>query len=210
MGMQEVCALRDAVIDIKEGEMIALCGPSGSGKSTLLQILGLLDQPDSGEVFFRGQSMAQLQDAELAKIRSSKIGFIFQSYDLVDVLTAEENVSLPLINHGLSRKERKDRSREMLSAVGLEGYGDRYPMQMSGGQQQRVGIARALVTRPDIVFGDEITANLDSKTSDDLMSFLHNGSWNKTAFVFSTHDQHILQYMGRTVWMKDGSFADHD
>jgi len=202
-GPTQVHAVRDVDLSIEAGELVALVGPSGSGKTTLLNQAGCLDQPTSGEVLLEGHSTATLGDAALAHLRAERIGFIFQSFNLIPVLTALENVELAvqLANGGGGREE----ALALLAEVGLEGLGDRRPNQLSGGQQQRVAIARALVKRPGLVIADEPTANLDSKNGKavvDLMRVLNQK--HGTTFLFSTHDPMVVAHARRVVTLRDG------
>lgn len=201
----EVWALSEVSVQITQGEFTAIVGPSGSGKSTLLNIMSGLDHPSSGEVYLAGGLLSGMNGSELSRFRRDHIGFIFQAYNLIPVLTVRENIEYVMMLQGVAEKERLDRCQEILSVVSLEGKGDRLPSQLSGGQQQRVAVARAIVTRPNIVLADEPTANLDSKTGSDLvdMMFDLNEKYN-TTFVFSTHDKTIMDKAKRLVVLKDG------
>ncbi len=205
MGSEVVHALDGIDIDIYRGEYLSLMGPSGSGKSTLFNMIGALDQPTKGDVFIEGENMAQLTMEQLAWIRCNRMGYIFQSFNLLIVMTALENVTLPMIFAGLSPKQREERGKELLSIVGL---GDRWshrPTELSGGQQQRVAIARALANDPDIVLADEPTANLDTKTGREIINLLKelNESQNVT-IVSATHDLKMLDVSDRVVYIRDG------
>ncbi|GJJ00869.1 lipoprotein ABC transporter ATP-binding protein LolD [Duganella rhizosphaerae] len=204
-------ALRGVDLVIAEREMLAICGPSGSGKSTLLNLVGMLDEPTSGSVVIDGQDVLRLSRDAKADLRSSAIGFIFQSFNLIPVLSALENVLLPLRLRGKLDAAASARGRELLARVGLAAQLNAYPDRMSGGQRQRVAIARALVTQPRLVVADEPTANLDTDTSMvviDLIASLRRDL--DTTFVFSTHDHRILGHMDRTVHLRDGRIATGD
>ncbi len=192
-------------IEIERGEFTAIVGPSGSGKTTLLHLLGGLDNPTSGSVELSGTNIADMSGATLSDFRRDHIGFIFQSYNLIPVFSAEENIEYIMLLQGVEASERKRRVADMLQQVGLEGLGNRRPNKLSGGQQQRVAIARAMVSRPQIILADEPTANLDSKNGIallDLMKELNQQS--KMTFVFSTHDEKIMSRASRLIHMHDG------
>ena len=204
-GETMVVALDDVSVTIEEGEFTAIIGPSGSGKTTLLQLIGGLDEPNEGDVFLSGTNIAHMSGNELSDFRRDHIGFIFQSYNLIPVLSAEENIEYIMLLQGISEKGRKERVQEMLALVGLEGLGDRRPAQLSGGQQQRVAVARAMASKPDIILADEPTANLDSATGIALLDVMRelNQQMNMT-FVFSTHDQKIMDRADRLIHLEDG------
>jgi len=204
-GKVKVDALRGVDLSIKEGEMIAVMGPSGCGKTTLLNCLSGLDDITKGEVFIRGKALSQMNDRVRTAYRASKIGFIFQAYNLLPVLTAAENVELPLLISGTPPKEARKRAIESLKSVGLEDWQSHKPAELSGGQQQRVTIARSLVNKPEIVFGDEPTGNLDSESSKDIMDLLRKlNKQNKQTFIIVTHDYTVGRMADRVVMMKDG------
>ena len=190
---------------MEAGENLAVVGPSGSGKSTLLHIIGTLDQPTSGSVSIDGQDPFSLNEKELARFRNQNIGFVFQSYNLIPVLTARENVEFVMLLQGESDKKRKDRVEELLTAVGLSDKMDRRPAELSGGQQQRVAVARALASKPSFILADEPTANLDSSSTADLLDIMAslNEKENMT-FIFSTHDQRVIDRARRVVSLEDG------
>ena len=208
-GDQDVKALDHVSIDIAEGGFVCLSAPSGGGKTTLLNAIGGLDKPDRGEVYIAGQRIDNLGKGELAELRLSRIGFVFQAFNLIPVLSARENVEFVMQVQGVAATERRIRSTEILEEVGLAGLEDRRPAQMSGGQQQRVAVARAIVSRPDLVLADEPTANLDSKTSDELMGlFAELNRHHKTTFIIATHDQRVMGYAKRLIRMLDGRIVD--
>lgn len=204
-----VHALRGVSISFAQGEFSAVAGPSGSGKSTFLHLLGCLDTPTSGSVSFDGTETASLSKNDLALLRRRSIGFIFQAYNLIPVLTALENVTLPLALLGLPRGEARSRALSVLERVGLGGMENRKPRQMSGGQQQRIAIARALVKNPSLILADEPTANLDSKTAREILELmLELNARDGTTFVFSTHDTLVLEYARRIVRLRDGMIEE--
>lgn len=210
VGEVETRALNDVSLTIEEGEFTAMVGPSGSGKTTLLQVMGCLDRPNSGRVFINRQDVTDLGAGPRAEVRRKVIGFIFQFFALVPVLSAYENVELPLLLSGLSAKERHDRVMEMLDAVGLAQRVQHRPAQMSGGEQQRVAIARALAPRPLIVLADEPTANLDTANGEQAMEImLRLNTQTGTPFVFATHDPRVMAYARRVVKMRDGQIVDN-
>ncbi|TVR89460.1 MAG: ABC transporter ATP-binding protein [Spirochaetaceae bacterium] len=204
-GETQVHALRGIDLNIGEAEFLAIAGPSGSGKSTLLNIIGCIDTPDSGEVQIDGELVTGRKTRDLVEIRRAKIGFVFQNFNLIPVLTAYENVAMSLALLGLREAEIRERSMTMLAEVGLQGMEDRRPSRLSGGQQQRVAVARALVKEPLIVLADEPTANLDSETGEDVLKLmLELNSRLGTTFVFSTHDQMVMEYARRLCLLHDG------
>jgi putative ABC transport system ATP-binding protein len=208
-GDQDIKALDHVNLEIESGGFVCLSAPSGGGKTTLLNAIGGLDIPDSGEVWISGERIDTLKKGDLAKLRLSKIGFVFQAYNLIPVLTARENVEFVMQVQGLSLSERKSRSKMILEEVGLAGLEDRRPSEMSGGQQQRVAVARAIVSRPALVLADEPTANLDSRTSDGLMElFVDLNRKHNTTFVIATHDRRVMAYARRLVKMLDGRIVD--
>ena len=209
MGEVEVQALRGASLQVKRGELLAIMGPSGSGKSTLMNILGCLDQPTSGQYYLEGLDVSQLDDNKLAQIRGKRIGFVFQSFNLLPRTSALSNVELPLIYSGLGARERH---RQAATALGMVGLGDRLhhkPNELSGGQQQRVAIARALVTNPAIILADEPTGNLDSKSSEEIMAiFQHLNEEQGITIIFVTHEADIAAHTRRIVRLADGMIVE--
>jgi len=206
-----VKALTDANIIIERGEFTAIIGPSGSGKSTLLQLIGGLDNPSSGDVFLDNKNINHMTGTELSDFRRDHIGFIFQAYNLIPVLSARENIEYIMLLQGIPAAERNKRVDRLMHAVGLEGLGDRRPAELSGGQQQRVAVARAMVSKPSIILADEPTANLDSKTGADLLDMMKelNEKQNMT-FVFSTHDPKIMERAKRIIRLVDGCIVDDE
>jgi putative ABC transport system ATP-binding protein len=200
-----VHALRGVSLSFEEGEFSAIAGPSGSGKSTFLHLVGCLDTLTSGTFQIAGQDVSAMSKRELALLRRERIGFIFQAYNLIPVLSCLENVSFPLTLLGIDKKDAVERSMKALSDVGLSGMEKRRPKEMSGGQQQRVAIARALVKRPALILADEPTANLDSKTGREILDIMVRLNQEAgTTFIFSTHDKMVMDYARRLVVLRDG------
>jgi len=206
LGEQRVPALRDVSISIEEGVFLAIAGPSGSGKSTLLNLIGCIDTPSSGKILIDGQDISGRTPDQLADLRARTIGFVFQTFNLLPVLTAAENVEYPLLQlKELSRDERRRRVAHFLDVVQLSRYADHRPNQLSGGQRQRVAIARALATHPKIVLADEPTANLDHKTGEGILALMKDINIAfKTTFIFSTHDKKVMAKADRLVRVEDG------
>ena len=210
IGEVETRALNDVSVSIESGEFTALVGPSGSGKTTLLQLMGCLDKPNSGTVLVDNRNVSQLKANRRAEIRKEMIGFIFQFFALVPVLSAYENVELPLLLNNMKGKERKERVKSLLEAVGLSDRSNHRPDQLSGGEQQRVAIARALAPNPIIVLADEPTANLDTENGAQAMDIMKKlNEETGTAFVFATHDPRTMSYASRVVKMQDGRIIDN-
>ena len=208
-GDQDIKALDHVSIEIDAGGFVCLSAPSGGGKTTLLNAIGGLDIPDSGEVYVDGQRIDNLSKGDLADLRLRQIGFVFQAYNLIPVLTAQENVEFVMQVQGVAARERNDKAKEILKEVGLEGLENRRPAEMSGGQQQRVAVARAVASRPALILADEPTANLDSKTSDGLMELFTELNENHgSTFIIASHDQRVMNYAKRLVRMLDGRIVE--
>ena len=204
-GAALVTAVGGVSLTVESGEFAALVGPSGSGKSTLLNLIGGLDDPDEGHIALAGMNLTSMSSAEMSDFRRDHIGFIFQSYNLIPVLSAAENIEYIMLLQGLAARDRRKRVDEMLKMVGLDGLGHRRPAELSGGQQQRVAVARAMASSPDIILADEPTANLDSKTGIALLETMRELNENEgVTFLFSTHDQKIIERARRLVWLEDG------
>jgi putative ABC transport system ATP-binding protein len=199
-----VSALRGVSLTIGEGDYVAIVGTSGSGKSTLMHLLGALDRPTSGTLLIDGRDVSTLGPAEMARLRNETIGFVFQSFHLLPRTTARDNVALPLVYRGTSRRERRDRAAAMLERVGLAHRVDHRPNQMSGGEQQRVAIARALITTPSVLLADEPTGNLDSTTGQQVLALLESLNAEGVAVVLVTHDRDVAARARRQIVMKDG------
>jgi len=208
-GRVKVTALDNINLDIEHGAFMAIAGPSGSGKTTLLNLIGGLDTPNQGGIVLDGQALDQMKPSDLADMRLHKVGFIFQSYNLIPVLSALENVEFGMLLQGISGPERRQRGKAILDDVGLAGKYDRRPAELSGGQQQRVAVARAIVSDPAIVLADEPTANLDSTTGEGLLELMRamNAKKNVT-FIFSTHDAMVMDFARRLVMIRDGKIAE--
>lgn len=205
LGKTVIQALRGVTLKIEGGEFLCIAGPSGSGKTTLLNLIGCLDKPTAGRIAIEGREITDLSAYDLAQLRRHKIGFIFQTFNLIPVLSAYENVELPPFMKGVAPGERRQRVLRVLEALGLEGLAHHRPDELSGGQQQRVAIARALVTEPVIVLADEPTANLDSETGKAIIELMHQmNQQNGTTFIFSTHDPKVMERASRVVSLKDG------
>ena len=204
MGTRELAVLQGVDLHVGQGEIVAVMGPSGSGKSTMLNILGMLDVPTSGKYLFDGDDITKLTDAQLASARNRRVGFVFQTFNLLPRANALGNVELPLIYAGIGKKERDRRAEEVLDMVGLSDRMHHKPNELSGGQRQRVAIARALVTRPDIVLADEPTGNLDSNTGEEIMALLDDLSQKGHTVILVTHEKFIADHARRTVHILDG------
>ena len=210
VGSERVYALNKANLHISPGEFVSIIGPSGSGKSTLMNIVGCLDVADSGTYLLDGTPIEDYSENELARIRNRKIGFVFQSFNLISKLTAEENVELPLIYQKVPRSERKERVEAALARVNLQKRAGHLPTELSGGQQQRVAIARAIVTRPSLILADEPTGNLDSKTTIEIMDIFHELHDGGNTIVLITHDDEVARQASRIVRIKDGKLSEVD
>ena len=205
-GVAEVIAVNQLSLNIEYGEFTAIIGPSGSGKSTLLNLIGGLDNSDEGQIILAGNNLASMSGKKMSDFRRDHIGFIFQAYNLIPVLSASENIEYLMLLQGISNTERSKRVEEMLHLVGLEGLGNRRPSELSGGQQQRVAVARAMASKPEIILADEPTANLDSKTGASLLDMMKGLNEEKgVTFVFSTHDEMIMKRAKRLIHLRDGS-----
>jgi putative ABC transport system ATP-binding protein len=204
MGTTEVHALQNITLNIDQNEYVALMGPSGSGKSTLMNLLGCLDTPTAGDYILNGTNVSTMTDSDLAEVRNKEIGFVFQSFNLLPRLSALENVALPLVYGGISKRARLDRAEEVLTAVGLGDRVDHKPNELSGGQRQRVAIARALVNDPSIILADEPTGNLDTKTSIEIMGIFEEIHKQGNTVILVTHEPDIAEHAHRIVRLRDG------
>lgn len=205
VGTEKVVALNKVTLDINQGEVCCILGPSGSGKSTLLNMMAGLEKPTKGSILIKGQEISKMSEKALAKLRQSHVGFVFQSYNLLPSLTALENVSLPLMFRKVPKAKRDVEALKMLKAVGLKKYVMHKPTQMSGGQQQRVGIARAFMGSPAVIFADEPTGNLDSKTSEEVMKIMLEMVRRKNqTLIIVTHDKQVAQFADKVVYILDG------
>ena len=205
----DTSALREVSLEVKEGEFVAIMGPSGCGKTTLLNIMGLLDTPTEGTYMLNGKDVSQLSERERTNIRKGTIGFVFQSFNLIDDLDVYENVELPLLYMGVPAKERKKRVTEMLDRMAMSHRRKHFPCQLSGGQQQRVAVARAVVSNPKIILADEPTGNLDSKNSKEVMDLLLQLHEQGTTIVMVTHSQHNASFADRIINLFDGQIVEH-
>ncbi len=200
-----VHALKNINLTIEKGAYVVIAGPSGSGKTTLLNLLGALDRPTSGKVFFEGKDLSQKSKKELSEFRLHNLGFIFQAYNLIPVLSAMENIEFSMMLLGMPEKERRERALKLLNELGIEELADKRPNEMSGGQQQRVAVARAIINNPTIVLADEPTANLDSKTGSILLDLMEKMNTEKNiTFIFSSHDNQVIQRAKKLIILKDG------
>ncbi len=210
-GETEVKALRGVSLEIEKGEFLSIAGPSGSGKTTLLNLIGCIDKMDGGDISIKNKDVSKMKKKEKTNFRRENLGFIFQTYNLIPVLTAYENVAFVLSLLNLPEKEIKDRTMAILKEVGLEGMENRRPGKLSGGQQQRVAIARALIKNPEIVLADEPTANLDSDTGREILELMKQmNEKHKTTFIFSTHDKMVMDYANRLVMLHDGQIQSDE
>ncbi len=204
-----VHALKNINLSINKGEFTVIAGPSGSGKTTLLNLLGALDKPTSGKILFVGEDLANKSKKELSKLRLKKFGFVFQAYNLIPVLTAFENIEFAMMLLNIPEKQRKEKARNLMDELGIGELADKRPNEMSGGQQQRVAVARAIVNEPEIVFADEPTANLDSKTGDNLLSLMKKMNEEKNiTFIFSSHDNQVIDSAKRLIILRDGQIEE--
>lgn len=208
-GKVEVHALNGVTLSISKGGFVAVAGPSGSGKTTLLNLVGGLDRPNSGSIVVDGNDYSEMGESALASLRLHKVGFVFQSYNLIPVLSAIENVEYVMLLQGVPAAERRERAKTILNEVGLEDKFNSRPAELSGGQQQRVAVARAIVSDPSIVLADEPTANLDSKTGEGLLQMMKDMNEKKSVtFIFSTHDKMVMEYARRLVLIRDGRVVE--
>ncbi len=204
-GENTIHAVDGIDLQIKKGEFTAIVGPSGSGKTTLLNLIGGLDHPTAGEVYIDGKGIHDLSDNQMINFRLQHIGFVFQAYNLIPVLTAQENVEFIMLLQGASKKQREERAQHLLASVGLEKQFHKRPAALSGGQQQRVAVARALASKPSFVLADEPTANLDSKSTANLLDIMHRLNQEEhITFVFATHDQRVIERARRVITVEDG------
>lgn len=210
IGEQEVRALDEASMYIKKHEFVSIIGPSGSGKSTMMNIIGCLDTADSGHYILNGQAIQSYSETELSHIRNRQIGFIFQNFNLIGSLTAEENIELPLIYQRLPKKERKKRVNDALKLMKLDNRGLHRPSELSGGQQQRIAIARAIAARPPLILADEPTGNLDSRTGDEIMQIFHELHDRGNTIVLITHDENVAKQASRSIRILDGRVTEVD
>lgn len=208
IGAEKIDALKSVSLNIEKGEFVALMGPSGSGKSTLMNILGCLDTPSKGTYILNGINVSDMSENELAEVRNKEIGFVFQTFNLLPKSTALENVALPLIYAGYSKKKREGQALKALEDVGLGNRVDHKPNELSGGQRQRVAVARALINTPSIILADEPTGNLDTKTSIEIMGLLENIHAKGNTIILVTHEEDIAQHAHRIVRMRDGLIED--
>jgi putative ABC transport system ATP-binding protein len=208
---QPIYALNNVNLSVDAGEFVAIMGPSGSGKSTLLYLVGGLDTPSSGKVWIRDQDISAMNDDALSSLRRESLGFVFQFFNLIPVLTAAENVAMPLILDGVPRPEALQRANASLAQVGMADRGTHRPSELSGGQQQRAAVARALVTKPAVILADEPTGNLDSRSSDEVVQMLRQAvdQWHQT-IILVTHDPRVAAYADRIVFLRDGTIVDEN
>lgn len=204
LGQETVHVLKGIDLDIKRGEYVAIMGPSGSGKSTLMNLLGCLDTPTAGSYILNGKDVSQMTDDELADIRNTEIGFVFQTFNLLPRTTALDNVALPMIYAGASKKDREERAKQVLNDVGLADRMDHKPNQLSGGQRQRVAVGRALVNKPSIILADEPTGNLDSKTGTEIMALFDSIHQSGNTVIMVTHEEEVAAHAKRVIRLRDG------
>lgn len=208
-GKVQITALGGVSLEIPRSDFLALAGPSGSGKTTLLNLIGGLDRADSGRIELDGKDLSEMNESGLAELRLHRVGFVFQAYNLIPVLSAVENVEYVMLLQGVPARERREKARSILNDVGLEGLYDRRPAELSGGQQQRVAVARSIVSGPAIVLADEPTANLDTRTGASLLKIMKQMNETKgVTFVFSTHDRMVMEHAARLVRIRDGLIVD--
>ncbi len=208
MGENIVRALDGIDVEIKKGDFIAIVGPSGSGKSTMMNMIGALDLATKGEIFLDDEDIENLEESELAQIRGRKIGFVFQTFNLIPTLTALENVMLPMTFQGLSKEEKLERAKKILEKVGLEHRKNHFPNELSGGEMQRVAIARALANNPEVILADEPTGNLDSKTGKEIMKIFTDLNKKGKTIIFVTHDLDLTKYATKVLKLRDGKIEE--
>lgn len=210
LGKVEVPALRGVSLEVKKGEFVSITGPSGCGKSTLMHLIGCLDRPTNGEIFLDGANVSTLDDNQLAEIRNKKIGFVFQSFNLLPKLNAEKNVALPLYYYGIRRDQRDEMAHKLLNTLSLGDRAHHKPAELSGGEGQRIAIARALINDPSIILADEPTGNLDTKTSRDIMKILQDINRKGATILVVTHEPDIVTYTKRVIRLRDGRIISED
>jgi putative ABC transport system ATP-binding protein len=204
MGDSVVRALDGVDASVKKGDFIAIVGPSGSGKSTMMNMVGALDLATKGDILLDGKDIEHLEESELAQIRGSKIGFVFQTFNLIPTLTSIENIALPMMFHGISRKERMERAEKILESVKLSHRRNHYPNELSGGERQRVAVGRALANNPDVILADEPTGNLDSKTGQEIMNLFSGLNKQGRTIILVTHDLSLIKYANKVIRLRDG------
>lgn len=207
MGEDRINALDGVSVSVKKGDFIAIIGPSGSGKSTMMNMIGALDIPTKGEIFLDEKNIANLHESDLAQIRGRKIGFIFQTFNLIPTLTAKENIALPMLFQGIQKEERMEKAEELLEKVGLKDRMEHLPSELSGGQRQRVAIARALANNPDVILADEPTGNLDSKTGKEILELFIKLNNDGKTIIIVTHDEDVAKHASKVLKMKDGKLS---
>jgi putative ABC transport system ATP-binding protein len=209
MGETEIKAVCDANLQIKRGDFLAIIGPSGSGKSTMMNMVGALDLSTSGDIFLDGQNIEHLEESELAQIRGRKIGFVFQTFNLIPTLNAIENIALPMVFHGIGKEERMQRAEEILKQVGLTHRRTHFPKQLSGGERQRVAVGRALANDPEVILADEPTGNLDTKTGLEIMKLFEELNKKGKTIILVTHNLDLIQYVQKVLKISDGKIIEH-
>jgi putative ABC transport system ATP-binding protein len=209
MGDSEIKALDGVSVTVKRGDFIVLIGPSGSGKSTMMNMIGALDLATYGEIYLDGQDIEHLEESELAQIRGSRIGFVFQTFNLIPTLTAIENIALPMIFHGVPKEERMTRAESIIQSVKLDHRKNHFPNELSGGERQRVAIGRALANEPEVILADEPTGNLDSKTGSEIMELFKQLNKKGKTIILVTHDLKLIKYAKRVLEITDGRIIEH-
>ncbi|MDD5700021.1 MAG: ABC transporter ATP-binding protein [Candidatus Nanoarchaeia archaeon] len=209
LGDTEIKALCDVNLQIKRGDFLAIVGPSGSGKSTMMNLVGALDLSTKGDILLDGQNIEHLEESELAQIRGKKIGFVFQTFNLIPTLNAMENIALPMIFHGISKKERMERAEKILEQVGLMHRKNHFPKELSGGERQRVAIGRALANEPEVILADEPTGNLDTKTGLEIMKLFVDLNKQGKTIILVTHNLDLIKYVQKVLKISDGRIIEH-